>query len=322
MKTVTFGEAIRDGVRFEMLKDPEVFVAGEDVRTGGAYGEFLGFTEEFPDRIIDTPISETAIVGLGVGSAAMGMRPLMCMSKVDFMMVAMDEVVNQAAKFRYMYGGKAKIPLVLQANYGMTGRGQAAQHSQSLESIFTHIPGLKVVMPSTHADAKGLMIAALRDDNPVVYLQPMRLMQQKGEIPEGDHVVPLGKASIRREGRDLTIVSWGAVCSECLAAADMLETSGISAEVVDLRTLTPIDLDTILASVEKTTRLLIAHEAVLQSGLGAEIAALAADQGMDFLDAPIKRVGGAWCPIPFSPLLENEYFVDAGKILAAAKSMF
>jgi len=322
MKKVTFGEAIRDGARFEMLRDPEIFVAGEDVRAGGAYGEFLGFTEEFPNRIIDTPISETAIVGLGLGAAAMGMRPLMCMSKVDFMMVAMDEVVNQVAKFRYMYGGKAKIPLVLQANYGMTGRGQAAQHSQSLESLFTHIPGLKVVMPSTHADAKGLMTAALRDDNPVVYLQAMRLMQRKDDIPDGEYIVPIGKASVRREGTDLTIVSWGAVCCECMDAAETLEKDGISVEVVDLRTLSPIDIDTVLASVEKTSRLLIAHEAVLQSGHGAEISALVAEHGMDFLDAPIKRVGGAMCPIPFSPLLENEYFVTAAKVAAAAKSMF
>lgn len=322
MKTMTFGEAIREGVRFMMLEDNKVFVAGEDVRSGGAYGEFLKFTEEFPDQIFDTPISETAIAGMGMGSALMGLRPLMCMSKVDFMMVCADEVVNQISKFRYMFGGKVNIPLVLQANYGMTMRGQAAQHSQSLEAIFCHLPGIKVVMPSTHADAKGLMISALRDNDPVIYLQPMCLMSRKGEVPDGDNAVPIGKANIRREGTDLTIVSWGSVCCEAEAAAENLAKDGISAEVVDLRTLTPIDTDTILNSVAKTSRLLIAQEAVKQCGLGAEIAAIVSEQGMDYLDAPIARLGGPLSPIPFSPVLEAAYFVSADKIEAAARAMF
>lgn len=322
MTNVTFGEAIRDAVRYEMNRDPDIFVAGEDVQYGGAYTEFLGFADEFPDRIIPTPISETAIMGLGLGSAALRLRPLLCMSKIDFMMVAFDEVINQASKFRYMFGGKVELPMVMQANYGMTLRGQAAQHSQSLEALFCHMPGIKVVAPSTHADAKGLMIAALRDNNPVLYMQPMRLMQARGDAPDGEYIVPIGKASIRREGSDLTIVSWGPVCCEAVLAAETLEKEGIHAEVVDLRTLSPIDKDTILNSVAKTSRLLIAHEAVKQAGLGAEIAAIVAEEGMDYLDAPIKRLGGPFAPIPFSPVLEAGYFISADKIADAAREMF
>jgi len=243
------------------------------------------------------------------------------MGKLDFMMVAFDEVINQAAKFRYMFGGKVEMPMVIQANYGMTLNGQAAQHSQSLEAFFCHLPGIKVVAPSTHADAKGLMISAIRDNNPILFLQPLRLMRVKGDAPDGEYIVPIGKANVRKEGTDLTIVSWGPVCCEAVSAAETLEKEGINAEVVDLRTLSPIDFDTVLESVAKTSRLLIAHEAVQQCGLGAEIAALVAEEGMDYLDAPIKRLGGAFCPIPFSPVLETEYFISADKIAKAAREM-
>jgi len=317
IKQMFFVEAIRNAVELEMRRDPTIFVAGEDVTEGGNYGEYLNMVQEFPDRIVDTPITETAIVGLGVGAAAMGMRPICAMSKVDFMMVAMDEIVNQVSKFRYMYGGNVKLPMVLHASFGVR-RQAAAQHSQSLEAFFTHLPGVKVVIPSTPSDGKGLMAAALRDDNPVVFMQNLRLLPTKGDAPVGEHILPLGKCDVKRDGKDLTIVAWGGCVQESIAVADKLEKEqGISVEVVDLRTLIPLDLDGILKSLEKTGRLMIVHEAIQQSGFGAEIAAQVADAGFDLLDAPIKRLGAPLCPVPSSPILEAAYLVDQAKIEAA-----
>lgn len=320
-KQVFFVEAVRDAITLEMQRDPDIFVAGEDVIQGGNYGEYLNMVDIFPGRIVDTPISETAIVGLGVGSAAMGMRPICAMSKVDFMMVAGDEIVNQVSKFRYMYGGNVKLPMVLHASFGVR-RQAAAQHSQSLEAIFTHLPGIKVVIPSTPADAKGLMAASIRDDNPVIFMQNLSLLPTKGFAPTGGHIVPLGKCDVKREGTDLTIVSWGGCVLNSIKAAENMAADGLSVEVVDVRTLVPLDLETILQSVAKTTRLLIVHEAIQQSGFGAEIAAQVADAGFDLLDAPIRRLGAPLCPVPSSPVLEAAYYISADKIEAAARAFF
>lgn len=320
MRELNFTEAVAESITQEMMRDPKIFVAGEDVSWGGSFGEFLGVKKNFPDRLYDTAITETAIAGLGLGAALMGLRPLIELSFNDFTMVAMDEIVNQIAKFNYMNGGGIKRPIVIHVQYGISG-GAAAQHSQSLESLFTHIPGLKVVAPSCAADAKGLMTAALRDDNPVFFFQALRLGASKGDTPEGDYIIPLGKADVKREGEDVTIVAWGAMVQEALKAAEELEGEGINAEVIDLRSLVPLDKEAILASVEKTGKLVIAHEAVKQSGFGAEIAAIVAEEGLDYLEAPILRVGAPFCPVPFSPPLEADYLVSAQDIVEAVKKL-
>lgn len=323
MAQMTYAEAIRDGMRMEMKRDPNVYLYGEDVgRFGGCFGVSAGLLDEFgPERIIDTPITETAIVGSAVGAAAAGLRPIAEIMFVDFMGVCMDEILNQAAKMRYMYGGKAKLPMVVRTPCG-AGMSAAAQHSQSLEAWFTHIPGLKVVMPGAPADAKGLMEAAVRDDNPVIYIEHKQLLNMSGEVPEGEYTVPLGKADIKRAGSDVTIVAWSWMLQRALAAAATLAKEGINAEVLDPRTLVPLDKETILKSVEKTGKLVIVHEAVRTSGFGAEIAATVADEGFDLLDAPIKRVTAPDTPIPFAPVLEQAYLPSEEKIVAAVKELF
>lgn len=321
MREIHFSAALAEAEIFEMERDPNIFIAGEDVSWGGSFGEYLKVKERFPERLFDTAITETAIAGLGLGSAIMGLRPILEFSFDDFMMVAADEIVNQIAKFSYMNGGKVKIPIVLSCNYGFGG-GAAAQHSQSLEAMFAHIPGLKIVMPSNGADAKGLMTAAIRDDNPVMFFNCVRLIGTKGHVPEGEYIVPIGKADIKKEGNDVTIVSWGAMVLNALEAAEELEKEGISAEVVDLRSLVPLDKETVLESVKKTGRLVIAQTAVKKSGFGAEVAAVVAEEALDYLDAPIKRVGAPFCPVPFTPVLEKEYFVSPEKIVNAVKSLF
>jgi pyruvate dehydrogenase E1 component beta subunit len=321
MREKMFAEAIAEAMMGEMSKDPNIFIAGEDVSWGGSFGMYLTVKNEYADRLIDTPITETAIAGLGLGSALVGLRPILEFNFNDFMLVAFDEIANQIAKFSYMNGGKVKLPIVLLAEYGITG-GAAAQHSQSLESLFCHIPGLKVVIPSNPADAKGLMTAAIRDDSPVVFLQSLSTLAVRGDTPQGDYVVPLGKSAVAREGKDVTIISWGNVLHNSLKAAEMLAADGISAEVIDVRTLVPLDREGLLESVGKTHKVVIAHEAVKQGGFGAEIAAVIAEYGMDLLDAPITRLGAPFCPVPFSPPLEAEYKVSPEKIVAAVKSMF
>lgn len=320
---MTYAEAIRDGMRVELKRDPNVYLYGEDVGLfGGCFGVTGSLFEEFGrGRVMDTPISETAIAGSAVGAAAAGLRPIAEIMYVDFMGVCMDEIFNQAAKNRYMFGGKAKIPMVLRTTCG-AGMSAAAQHSQSMEAWFTHVPGIKTVLPSTPADAKGLMIAAIQDDNPVIYIENKQLLTIKGEVPEGEYVVPLGKADIKREGSDVTIVAWSWAVHIALAAADALEKEGISVEVVDPRTLVPLDKETILNSVGKTGRLVIVHEAVLTGGFGGEIAALIADEGFDLLNAPIKRVAATDTPIPFSPILEKAYLPSEEKIIKAVKELF
>ncbi len=323
MKQMTYAEAVRDGMRVEMQRDPNVYLAGEDVaQFGGCFGVTAGLYDEFgPKRVMNTPISEAAIVGHGVGAASAGLRPIVEIMFVDFMGCCMDELFNQAAKMRYMFGGKAKVPMVVRTPCG-AGMGAAAQHSQCVESWFTHIPGVKTVMPGTPADAKGLMAAAIRDDNPVMYIEHKQLLGVPGEVPEGEYVVPLGKADIKREGSDITIVTWSWMLQKTLAAAEELAKKGISVEIVDPRTLVPLDKDAILKSVSKTGKLLIVHEEVITSGFGGEIAAIVGEEGFDYLDAPIKRLAAPFTPIPFAPILENAFIPSEEKIIAAVESMF
>jgi len=323
MKQMTYAEAIRDGMRVEMKRDPNVYLYGEDVGMfGGCFGVTAGLFEEFgPERVLDTPISETAIVGSAVGAAAAGLRPIAEIMFVDFMGVCMDELLNNAAKMRYMFGGKAKLPMVVRTPCG-AGMSAAAQHSQSLEAWFTHIPGLKVVMPGTPADGKGLMAAAIRDDNPVIFIEHKQLLGVSGDVPEGEYVVPIGKADVKREGSDVTIVAWSWMLQKALAAAETLAQEGINAEVLDPRTLVPLDKEAILKSVGKTGKLIIVHEAVRTSGFGGEIAALVAEEGFDLLDAPIKRVTAPDTPIPFAPVLEAAYLPSEEKIVSAVKELF
>jgi len=323
MKQMTYAEAIRDGLRVEMKRDPSVYIAGEDVGIyGGVFGVTAGLMEEFgPGRVLDTPISETAIVGHAVGAAAAGLRPIVDVMFIDFMGICLDELFNQAAKMRYMFGGKAKIPLVLNTSCG-AGISAAAQHSQSLEAWFAHIPGIKTVMPSMPADAKGLMVAAIRDDNPVMFIGHKQLMALEGEVPEGEYLQPLGKAEVKREGSDVTIVAWSLMVHKALAAAIALAGEGVNVEVLDLRTLVPLDKDAILKSVAKTSKLVIVHEAVRTGGFGGEIAAIVAEEGFDLLDAPIKRVTAPDTPIPFSPVLESAFLPNEEKIIKAVRKLF
>ncbi len=317
---MSYREAIIDGLAIEMRRDPTVYMAGEDV---GAFGGPLGVSpwKEFgSERVLDTPISETAIIGLGVGSAAVGLRPVVEIMFVDFFGVCMDEIANQAAKMRYMFGGKISLPLVIRTTCG-AGMRAAAQHSQSLEAWVAHVPGLKTVMPATPADAKGLLISAIRDNNPIVFIENKMLYDLQGEVPEGEHVVPIGKADVKRDGSDVTLVAWSQMVHVCLAAADMLSEEGVAAEVVDLRSIVPLDKDAILASVGKTHRLVIVQEAAKTCGFGAEVAALVADEGFDLLDAPVKRVTPPPTPVPFSPVLEDLYMPNAEKVKAEVMSL-
>jgi pyruvate/2-oxoglutarate/acetoin dehydrogenase E1 component len=321
MREITYAEAVREAQAIEMRRDPDVFIAGEDIgKLGGSFGATKDLWKEFGPRVFDTPISETGIMGLAVGSAAAGLRPCVELMYVDFIGVCLDEIMNQAAKMRYMFGGKAKVPLVMRTCCGAGVRG-AAHHSQSLEAILTHVPGLKVIMPSNPADAKGLLISAIRDDNPVMFLEHKVLYSVKGECPEGEYTVPIGKAAIAREGRDVTIVAWSLMVKRALSAAKKLEREGIDAEVVDVRTLVPLDRETIYNSVRKTHKLVIVHEAVRTSGFGAEIAASAAEDIMEELDAPVKRVTAPDTCIPSSPILEDAYMPDEQKIMEAVRSL-
>lgn len=322
MPTMTFAQALNDAHKIEMQRDPNVYVAGEDVGVyGGIFGVTAGLLDQFGSkRVCDTPITESAIIGTAVGAACCGLRPVIELMFVDFIGVAMDQLYNQAAKMKYMFGGKAKIPMVLRATCG-AGIGAAAQHSQCLESWFMHVPGLKVVMPSTPQDAKGLLISAIRDDNPVVFLEHKILYALEGEVPTGEYTIPIGKADVKREGKDVTIVATAQAVHTALSAAEKLAGDGISVEVVDPRTLNPLDEDAILESVRKTHRLVIVHEAVKFAGPGAEIAALVAEKALDRLDAPILRIAAPFSPVPFSPALEKEYIPSIDKVVQAVKTV-
>jgi acetoin:2,6-dichlorophenolindophenol oxidoreductase subunit beta len=323
MRELTYAEAIREALSQEMRRDPSYLFLGEDIGVyGGAFGVSKGMLAEFgADRVRDTPISETAIVGCGIGAAMVGLRPIVEIMFSDFLAVAMDQVCNQAAKARYQFGGQFKVPMVIRTPSG-SGTGAAEQHSQSLEAWFVHTPGLKVLAPSTPADAKGLLISALRDDNPVIFLEQKLLYRTKGPVPEGDYVIPIGKAEIRRTGSDVTIISYGRMVQRCLEAAEAAALQGIQAEVVDLRSLSPMDTECIIASAKKCGRVLIVHEACTTGGIGAEIAARIADSEAFFhLDAPIKRICGLDCPIPYNRSLEESVVPSTSMITEALASL-
>lgn len=321
MATIAFRDALREALREEMQRDPAVFLMGEDIaRYGGAYAVTKGLLQEFgAERVIDTPMSEGTIVGAAAGAAMIGGRPVAEIMYVDFMTFAMDQLVNQAAKIHYMFGGQIRVPLVVRTQQG-TGRGAGAQHSQSLEAWFAHIPGLKVVAPSTPADAKGLLKSAIRDDNPVVFLEHKALYPLKGDVPEDEYLTPLGKADVKREGSDVTLISYSQTLQLALQAADALASEGIDAEVLDLRSLRPLDIETVIASVSKTKRAVIAHEAALTGGVGAEISARLNEALFGELRAPIARVAAYDVPLPANSRLEKFVIPDVERISRAARN--
>jgi pyruvate dehydrogenase E1 component beta subunit len=323
MRQITFSQATLEAMAEEMRRDDTIFVMGEDIaRQGGIFGQFKGLPAEFGyDKIMDTPISETAIIGTSIGAAMAGMRPVADMHYADFMGVAMDELFNQMAKIRYMFGGQTTVPMVVRAPDGMSSCA-AAQHSQSIESWFMNIPGIIVVTPSNAADAKGLLKSAIRDDNPVIYFENKILYKEKGEVPEEEYLVPIGKAKVVKEGTDITIISYSIAMKKAYETAEILEKQGIHAEVIDLRTLVPYDKEAILHSVKKTHRLAIIHEAVKQGGVGSEIAAFVAENAIEYLDAPIMRFGAPFTPVPFSPPLEKAYRLDSEKIAKEIQDKF
>ena len=317
-----YAEDLRDTLRLEMERDPRVLLMGEDIAEhGGAFQVTAGLLAEFgPQRIRQTPISELGIIGAGVGAALTGLRPVVELMYIDFSGLAIDQIVNQAAQNRFMFGGQARVPLVVRTQGG-SGRGNAAQHSKSLEAWFTHVAGLKVVMPATPADAKGLLTAAIRDDDPVMFIEHKLLYRTKGPVPEGEHVVPLGKADVKRRGTDLTIVTWSREVLFALEAAEELAAEGVDAEVIDLRSLVPLDREAILASVRKTRRLLVVHEAIKRGGYGGEIAALVAEEAFDDLDAPPRRLAGVETPIPYAAHLERAVVPQVEDIVRVAKEL-
>ncbi len=322
MREITFSQATLEAMAEEMRLDEDIIVMGEDiVRQGGIFGQFKGLPAEFGERIMDTPISETAIIGASVGAALAGLRPVADMHYADFLGVAMDEVFNQMAKIRYMFGGQTTVPMVIRAPDGLS-LSAAAQHSQSIEAWFMNIPGLMVVTPSNPADAKGLLKSAIRDNNPVIYFENKILYKEKGPVPDGEYFVPIGKAKVAKEGADITIVSYSIAMKKAYEVADLLAKDGINAEIIDLRTIVPYDKETILESVKKTHRLAIIHEAVKQGGVGSEIAAYVAEEAVEYLDAPIKRFGAPFTPVPFSPPLENAYRLNSEKIAKELKDLF
>ena len=319
MAEVTYIKAITQTLAEAMRVDERVFVLGEDVAEGGPYTATAGLAEEFGvARVINTPISEAAITGVAIGAAQSGMRPVLEIMFIDFITLALDQLVNGAAKAHFMSGGQLTVPMVLRTQGGAGQRG-GAQHSQSLESWLTHVPGLKVVMPSRPVDAAGLLASAIADLNPVVFIENKTLYFRKGEVPEPAVAVPIGEAVTLRRGDDVTIVALSRLVHDALDAAELLAKDGIEAEVIDPRTLVPLDLATIVESVRRTGRLVVAHEAVEHGGFGAEIAAQVQAAAFDHLDAPIERVGAPFAPVPLSPPLEDAYLPDADDIVAAAR---
>ena len=319
---VTYREALTMAMSEEMRRDESVFLIGEDVAaSGGIFKCSDGMLEEFgPERVIDTPISEVGFVGMSVGAAMTGVRPITELMFNDFALMTMDQLVNQAAKIRYMTGGQCKVPMTLRTAMG-AGRSSAAQHSQSFQAIFSHIPGLKVAMPSCPRDAKGLLKTAIRDDNPVVFLEDKMMYNDTGLVPEEeDFTIPFGEAEIKREGTDVTLVATSSMVGICLQAADDLSAAGIEAEVVDPRTLFPFDADTIVNSVRKTGYAVVVDEGVQRFGATGEIASVITESAFDFLDAPVARIGAADLPVPFSPSLEMPTIPDAARVVAAVKS--
>jgi pyruvate/2-oxoglutarate/acetoin dehydrogenase E1 component len=321
MTETTYLQAITSTLAEAMRADSAVLVLGEDVAEGGPWGATAGLAEEFgAERVRNTPISEAAICGVAVGAAQSGLHPVVEIMFVDFVTLALDQLVNQAAKAHFMSGGQLTVPLVLRTQGGAGQRG-AAQHSQSLEAWLTHVPGLKVVMPSTAVDAAGLLASAIADPNPVVFVENKTLYFRKEEVPDEREPVPIGRATVVRPGRDVTVVAVSRLVSESLAAADELAADGIEVEVIDPRTLVPLDLETIVESVTRTHRLVVAHEAVAHGGFGAEITALVQEAAFDELDAPIGRVGAPFTPVPFSPPLEDAYLPGRDDVATAVRAV-
>jgi pyruvate dehydrogenase E1 component beta subunit len=324
MREISFADAIREAMCEEMRRDPHVFLMGEDVAVfGGVWGVSAGMLDEFgPDRVRDTPISEAAIIGAGLGSAMKGMRPIVEIMFGDFLMCAGDQIVNQVAKARFMSGGKARVPLTIRVTSGAPGSA-AAQHSQSPESWFMNVPGLKIAVPSTPADAKGLLKSAVRGADPVLFFEHKMLYGDTGLVPEdADFTLPFGKAAIVRAGNDVTVIGVNVMVRKALEAAELLAGEGISVEVVDPRTLVPLDIETLIRSVAKTSRVVIAHEAHLRSGPAAEIAAVLAEEAIEFLDGPIIRVGAKNVPLPYSPVLEDYVLPGTEEIVKAVRKLF
>lgn len=320
MKEVRYVRAITEALREEMARDEAIFVIGEDVAyPGGSFSATRGLLEEFGERRVkDTPISEAAIVGLALGAATQGLRPVVEIMFMDFLTVCMDQIVNQVAKTRYMFGGQYRLPMVIRTPGG-GGLHAGPQHSQCLESWFAHVPGLKVVMPATPYDVKGLLKTAIRDDNPVLFVENKALYGLKGEIPEEEYLVPIGKADVKRSGKDVTVVATSRMVHQALEAAGILSKEGIDVEVIDLMTVSPLEKETIFESVEKTSKLVIAHEAVKAFGIGAEISALVCEEMIDCLDAPILRVGAPFTPVPFN--LEHLYLPNSEDVIKAVKKV-
>ncbi|TFG85419.1 MAG: alpha-ketoacid dehydrogenase subunit beta [Spirochaetales bacterium] len=321
MRTITFSQATLEAMQEEMRHDPTVFVYGEDiVRQGGIFGQFKGLPEEFGDRIRDVPISETAIIGAALGAALTGTRPVADMHFADFISVAFDEIVNQIAKNRYMFGGQVNIPLVIRAPDGISKQA-AAQHSQSVEGWVQNVPGLIVVAPSSAATAKGLLKSSIRQNDPVLFFEHKLLYPQKGPVPEGEYLTPLGKAEVRKPGKDVTIVTYSIMVQKSEEVAVELEREGISVEIIDLLTLKPFDAKTVIESVKKTHRCVVVHEGVVTGGFGAEIASRVQEEAFHYLDAPVLRVGAKNFPIPFSPILENYVAANQEDIKCAIRKV-
>lgn len=322
MSINTVREALHDAMKEEMQRDPTVIVLGCDVAVrGNPFGVTKGLLQDFgPKRVIDTPISESAFTGMGVGAAATGLRPIVEILYSDWITLGMDQIVNMAAKMRYMFGGKINMPLVVRAPFG-AGGGIAAQHSQSFENWFNHVPGLKVCTPITPYDVKGMLKAAVRDDNPVIFFEHKRSYQMKGEVPEEDYIVPIGKAAVRREGTDVTIVSYSMMALRAQEAAKALAEQGISCEVIDLRTILPCDYETVMASIAKTHRVVVVQEANLRGGFASDLVAEIIDRGFDLLDAPPVRVGGLNIPMPYNIKLEEKVIPSTEKIIHAVRTV-
>ncbi|HZQ02427.1 MAG TPA: alpha-ketoacid dehydrogenase subunit beta [Gaiellaceae bacterium] len=320
MPELSYREAVRDALATAMRADDDVFIMGEDIaEMGGSMGVTQGLLEEFgAERIRNTPISEIAIVGAGIGAAMQGMRPVVEIMYEDFLTISMEQLVNQAAKHRYMSGGQLKVPLTIRTQGG-AGWSPGAQHAQQLESWFVHVPGLKVVFPASPADARGLLWSAIYDDNPVVVFEHRLLYPIKEQLPEKLEPVPIGKARVVREGSDVTVVATGPLVHRSLAAANEAAEEGISVEIVDPRSLQPLDVETLVASVEKTNRVVVAHEAVTRGGFGAEVAAVLQAEAFDWLDAPIERVGARFAPLAFAPAMEQYVIPQPADVLAAIR---
>jgi pyruvate/2-oxoglutarate/acetoin dehydrogenase E1 component len=320
-REIMYRDALNEALKEEMARDDKVFIMGEGIaERGGSFKVTVGLLEQFgARRVFDTPISENGFTGAGVGAALTGMRPVVEILFIDFTMLVLDQIINQAAKFRFMSGNTTRVPLVVRTQGGV-GNGLAAQHSQSLEAIFYHIPGLRVVMPSTPYDAKGLLKAAIRCDDPVIFIEHKLLYMNKGEVPEEEYIIPLGEADIKKEGTDLTIVAWSGMIPKVMEATEILSKEGISAEVVDPRSLVPLDKLTIINSVKKTEHVLIVQEAIRRGGVGSDIASIIQEEAFDYLDSPIKIVAGKNIPTPFNLNLEKLVVPQVPDIVEAARN--